>query len=50
MRVLFARKIQSRRNYVKTRFAVSLAMIAGFGLGILADQPLNAQTIPLLAQ
>jgi hypothetical protein len=31
---------------VKTRFAVTLAMIAGFGLGILADQPLNAQTTP----
>ena len=33
---------------VKTRFAVTLAMIAGFGLGILADQPLSAQTTHLL--
>jgi len=31
---------------LKTRYAVSLAMIAGFGLGILADQPLNARTTP----
>jgi len=30
---------------VKTHYAVTLAMIAGFGLGILADQPL-AQTPP----
>jgi uncharacterized protein (DUF1330 family) len=30
---------------VKTHYAVTLAMIAGFGLGILADRPL-AQTPP----
>ena len=30
---------------MKTHYAVTLAMIAGFGLGILADQPL-AQTPP----
>jgi uncharacterized protein (DUF1330 family) len=31
---------------MKTSYAVTLAMIAGFGLGTLANQSLNAQTAP----
>jgi uncharacterized protein (DUF1330 family) len=31
---------------VKTRYPVTLAMIAGFGLGTLANRPISAQTTP----
>jgi len=44
--MVFAHKIKSGSKSVQTCSAVTLAMIAGFGLGTLGVEPINAQTIP----